>query len=390
MNDRPFAYVCSPYSGDIETNTARAREYCRQVYEAGYTPLAPHLLFPQFLKEDNPEEREVGLEMGAALIPRCRVMLVCGDDVTEGMAREIRLARELRIETCALENIPAIHEVKAPANNDYYRAASYGDSLQPGQKLKIEHTIYIEQEKADIKELASLPLERLQKMRDGSAGMEAAVYQELLGTVDEWERHAGRTLLIDKAIEYLNTPVCQHSSNQWVGDDYGYQKISNMTYQMSWHVYEHTKYDRGVGASVPVSWDVTWDVRTNPKVGAKQTNGVKIAGQEKKRFTDKAAMEKYLQGRIAAYSHLFTELAPPVPSEYAKHFKINGLLLPGYTVAEDGTAQEGRAARGGKQSEGAERDKSSVLERIAADRVERAAATEKPPMDRPKSQDPEH
>ena len=43
-------------------------------------------------------------------------------------------------------------------------------------------------------------------------------------------------------------------------------------------------------------------------------------------------MEKYLNGRIKAYAHLFTEVSPPVPPEYADHFKVNGLLLPGYAV----------------------------------------------------------
>ena len=43
-------------------------------------------------------------------------------------------------------------------------------------------------------------------------------------------------------------------------------------------------------------------------------------------------MEKYLQGRIAAYAHLFTELSPPVPADARQRFCVNGVLLPGYTV----------------------------------------------------------
>jgi len=108
LTDRPFAYVCSPFRGDIEANTERAREYCRQVYEAGYTPLAPHLLFPQFLREEVPEEREAGLEMAVDLLPQCSVLVVCGNEISEGMRREVDLAGELGIEACALENIPAI------------------------------------------------------------------------------------------------------------------------------------------------------------------------------------------------------------------------------------------------------------------------------------------
>jgi len=111
MSDRPFAYICSPYRGDEEANAERARSYCREVIEAGYIPLAPHLYFPQFLSDNIPKEREAGMEMAAALLPQCRVLVVCGDNITEGMGREIRLAQELGIESYTLENIPVISSV---------------------------------------------------------------------------------------------------------------------------------------------------------------------------------------------------------------------------------------------------------------------------------------
>lgn len=103
MSDKPFAYVCSPYRGDIEANVERARGYCREIFEAGYTPLAPHLLFPQFLTDSIPREREAGMEMAAALLPLCRVLTVCGGDITGGMAREIRLAEELGVPILTLD-----------------------------------------------------------------------------------------------------------------------------------------------------------------------------------------------------------------------------------------------------------------------------------------------
>nr|WP_303041434.1 YodL domain-containing protein [Enterocloster clostridioformis] len=58
----------------------------------------------------------------------------------------------------------------------------------------------------------------------------------------------------------------------------------------------------------------------------------KIAGQERKVFADRAAMEKYLNGRIKAYAHLFTEISLQIPQEYAEKFRVNGQLLPGYSV----------------------------------------------------------
>ena len=43
---RPLVYICSPYSGDTEGNTEKARRYSRFAADAGTIPIAPHLLFP--------------------------------------------------------------------------------------------------------------------------------------------------------------------------------------------------------------------------------------------------------------------------------------------------------------------------------------------------------
>ena len=58
---RPIVYICSPFSGDVETNVRSARRYSRFAVDKGYIPIAPHLLFPQFLDDNKPEERELGL-----------------------------------------------------------------------------------------------------------------------------------------------------------------------------------------------------------------------------------------------------------------------------------------------------------------------------------------
>ena len=89
---RPTVYLCSPYAGDIETNTAAARRYCRFAVEAGYIPIAPHLLFPQFLNDSDPKERELGLFFGNALLSKCAEMFVFGSRISEGMEAEIKRA----------------------------------------------------------------------------------------------------------------------------------------------------------------------------------------------------------------------------------------------------------------------------------------------------------
>lgn len=89
---RPIVYICSPYAGDTENNTAAARRYSRFAVEAGYIPIAPHLLFPQFLDDNNPTERELGLFFGNAILSKCAEMWVFGDRISEGMEAEIKRA----------------------------------------------------------------------------------------------------------------------------------------------------------------------------------------------------------------------------------------------------------------------------------------------------------
>lgn len=90
---RPIIYVCSPYSGDVESNVRAAQRYSRFAVETGYIPIAPHLLFPQFLRDDDPRERELGLFFGNALMSKCSEVWVFGSTISPGMAAEIKRAR---------------------------------------------------------------------------------------------------------------------------------------------------------------------------------------------------------------------------------------------------------------------------------------------------------
>ena len=203
------------------------------------------------------------------------------------------------------------------------------DKLETAETMRIERRIYFEAKDGDISPYVSLPLEQLQSMREESATAEQAIFDRLKAQAEAWEQQAGNTLLLDKAIEYTRTTVVQHTSNEWQKSEYDRYTRSNRVYQMNYHIYENTRYDREKQQSIPYSYSLTWGVYTN----SPNRNGqAKIAGQDRKTFADKAAMEKYLNGRIKAYSHLFTEISPPIPKEYADYFKVNGMLLPGYAV----------------------------------------------------------
>ena len=62
-----------------------------------------------------------------------------------------------------------------------------------------------------------------------------------------------KTLLLDKAIEYTRTTVVQHTSNEWQKGEYDRYTRSNRVYQMNYHIYENTRYDREKQQSVPYS-----------------------------------------------------------------------------------------------------------------------------------------
>lgn len=93
--NRKKIYVASKYAGDVDTNVASVITYCRRVIDEGYMPIASHLLYPQILNDNIPEERELGLMFGLALLRTCDEVWVFGS-VTSGVAREIEEAKRLK------------------------------------------------------------------------------------------------------------------------------------------------------------------------------------------------------------------------------------------------------------------------------------------------------
>ena len=67
-------FVCSPYrptsqdekcrKDELEANIRRAKMACRILSTLGFLPLAPHLYFTQFLKDEEKQERNTGIQLG--------------------------------------------------------------------------------------------------------------------------------------------------------------------------------------------------------------------------------------------------------------------------------------------------------------------------------------
>jgi hypothetical protein len=109
---RPIVYICSPYAGDTESNIKAAQKYSRFAVNKGYIPIAPHLLFPQFMNDANPTERKLGLFFGNALMSKCSEVWVFGERISAGMESEIKRARwknyRLRYFSESCEEVPHV------------------------------------------------------------------------------------------------------------------------------------------------------------------------------------------------------------------------------------------------------------------------------------------
>jgi len=102
---RPLAYITAAWSGDEWSDLERAAQYCRAVYEAGFSPICPLLYMPLFLNDEVPEEHKSGVDMSRDLLRRSHVLVVCGSDIDEDVKSDIATAERLRITATTLGGI---------------------------------------------------------------------------------------------------------------------------------------------------------------------------------------------------------------------------------------------------------------------------------------------
>lgn len=223
-------------------------------------------------------------------------------------------------------------------NKNYlkYTTVYQNEKLDFNGTLELSSHLYLDYDREttrkDIDELTSYSIGELTQLKEESKAIEKEMLEILQQHLAAWGQQAEKTMLISAALEYRMTPEIKHTNNQWEqqGD---LNIISNKVYQMHYRIYERTKYDKDTRHFIPYEWHLTWDVYIR---GIDNRLKEKIAGQDNKKFTDQQTMEKYLNGRIKAYNRLFTEISPAIPPEYAHYFKVNGKLLPGYTVKDGG------------------------------------------------------
>ena len=97
----------SPF-GDVDANLTYARRCIRDCLERGEAPIASHLLFtqPGILRDEIPEERQLGIDAGLAWIAVADAMVLYIDrGVSPGMQNAMRIAQRsgLPVELRCLE-----------------------------------------------------------------------------------------------------------------------------------------------------------------------------------------------------------------------------------------------------------------------------------------------
>lgn len=94
MTESRLVYIASPYAGDIQSNVEFAKAACRFAVAQGVTPIAAHLLYPQILDDQIPDERAAGVRMGLRVLRACDELWVCGDYISHGMQVELAAAKD--------------------------------------------------------------------------------------------------------------------------------------------------------------------------------------------------------------------------------------------------------------------------------------------------------
>jgi len=217
----------------------------------------------------------------------------------------------------------------------YYHVYHYTDKHEAGVLFDVNRKIEFDSyyvDKSDLAELVKLSLKELQSKRKDSVAEEKTAFQAVQTAADQWTTRAAQTMLLDRAIEYVQTPEVPHTSNEWKPIKDGQMEISNLVYVMRY------KISQQKDGNHKGQWLVTWGIAINrpprPKTEKHYWAGdVMVVDIKKKYYNGEADAQHYIQGRFDVYAHLFTELSPPVPDKYKRHFQINGILLPGYTIA---------------------------------------------------------
>lgn len=105
--DKKTVYICSPLrpvstdpilrANELIDNLKLAKDACIFAALRGCDPVAPHLFYPQFLNDNDPYERALGMEPGLKALRNCDELWIISPRISSGMSAEIKEAQKCGI-----------------------------------------------------------------------------------------------------------------------------------------------------------------------------------------------------------------------------------------------------------------------------------------------------
>ena len=105
MYYKPWAYVTATWDLDKRKSKRAAIRYCRKLYEAGFTPICPMIMLPEFLNIEDAIERKDKKYMSEELVRRSRIVVVCSEQQNEVVTSDIAIADRFKIPVTTLMGI---------------------------------------------------------------------------------------------------------------------------------------------------------------------------------------------------------------------------------------------------------------------------------------------
>ena len=136
--EKAFAYVCAA----PDAAPRLLKRYCRKIYELGYVPICPKLSDSQYLQMENADEKREFQNISRQKLCRCRMLVVCGNEISNSMSAEIGTAEKRNIICTTLEGLAKIKEspVTGFASIAFgYPNAFWGEPQTPGIQPPIEY-----------------------------------------------------------------------------------------------------------------------------------------------------------------------------------------------------------------------------------------------------------
>ena len=112
MNNKPWAYVTSAWSADRSKARRSAKRYCRQLYEAGYTPICPLLSLPEVIDISNADEYKDYMDISEDMLRMSRILVVCGAGVNETVLTDIAIANRFHVASSTLRGVLGVDKSK--------------------------------------------------------------------------------------------------------------------------------------------------------------------------------------------------------------------------------------------------------------------------------------